>query len=326
MSRNYAQIATAIWRNDEFRDLSVEAQHLYLQLTSQPDISAAGVLSLNVQRWASRAKNSNRRTVIAALEELQAGRFVFYDLDTEELLVRSFVRWDGGYGNPRRLPVIERAARDVEAPILRRALAAEFARLGFPDGWGGLPLIQDAKPDNDTFSQVNSLSNSLSAGLSDGVSPSDGVVVSTGSTEDTTTHNPQPPAQPDAEPPTKAPRNGTRLPEDWEADAKLIAWAKGRYPRVDLDEATLKFKNYWHSKTGKDATKRDWPKTFQNWVMEENRRLPRWPENGRDAPSTAPKAIPVDRRCDKHPSFPAATCGPCRSDRLAAARTGQGVD
>jgi hypothetical protein len=197
MSRNYANIATTIWRNDDFRALSAGAQHMYLLLTSQPDISAAGVLPLSVTRWASRAKDTTRETVIGALQELQAHRFVVFDTETEELLVRSFVRWDGGYGNTKRQPVIKRAARDVESPVIRRALAAEFQRLGLPPEW--LPdslsaspsiAIPDTSPetgDSDdgdlAYSQVNSLSGT--------VSPSEGVVGTQGLLVDAPTHNPQ---------------------------------------------------------------------------------------------------------------------------------------
>jgi hypothetical protein len=131
MSRNYAHFATAIWRpEDDFGDLTMPAQWAYFMLGTQPDISAAGVLSLNVRRWSKRARGMTRDVVVEALKELQAAEKVFYDYDTEELLIRTFVKADGGYGNQKRRPVIERAALELESPRLRAALAAELRKLG----------------------------------------------------------------------------------------------------------------------------------------------------------------------------------------------------
>jgi hypothetical protein len=131
MSRNYAHFATAIWRpGDDFGDLTMPAQWAYFMLGTQPDISAAGVLSLNVRRWSKRARGVTRDVVVEALKELQAAEKVFYDYDTEELLIRTFVKADGGYGNRKRRPVIERAALELESPRLRAALAVELRKLG----------------------------------------------------------------------------------------------------------------------------------------------------------------------------------------------------
>jgi len=131
MSRNYANFSTAIWRpEDDFGDLTMAAQWAYFMLGTQPDISAAGVLSLNVRRWSKRTKGGTRQMVVDALQELQAAEKVFYDYDTEELLIRTFVKADGGYGNRKRRPVIERAALDLESPRLRGILANELRKLG----------------------------------------------------------------------------------------------------------------------------------------------------------------------------------------------------
>lgn len=214
MSRTFANISTAIWRRDEFRALDCEAQWMYLLLTSQPDISAAGVLPLSVTRWSTRAVNMTPQRVMAAVERLQQHRYVVVDLETEELLVRSFVRWDGGYTNPKRRPVIQRAAEDVESKAIRRSLAAEFRRLGLPewlsDSHSEGPPQGDPEPepgarDEDQLAiasgfdpDLSSLGNTVSDTQADGIPPSDGVVVTQGLylVPQPTTHNPQPPASP----------------------------------------------------------------------------------------------------------------------------------
>jgi hypothetical protein len=49
----------------------------------------------------------------------------------------------------------------------------------------------------------------------------------------------------------------------------LIAFMRKERPDLNPSHTILKFCNYWQSKSGKDATKLDWDKTFQNWVLAE---------------------------------------------------------
>jgi hypothetical protein len=134
MARSYANVLTAIWRDDDFRELSAGAQRIYLMLVTQSNISAAGTLPLTVVRWAANARDTTPASVRDDLAELEKGRFIVVDEVTEELLVRSFVRHDNGYRNPKRRPAILAAAGEVSANALRMALAAEFQRLGLPVG------------------------------------------------------------------------------------------------------------------------------------------------------------------------------------------------
>jgi hypothetical protein len=258
VARNYAQIATEIWRDEDFVVLSEVAQHKYLLLITQPDISAAGVLSLALARWASRSKGATRASVRDAIEELEAHRYVVFDEETEELLVRGFVRWDGGYKNEKRRFAIRDAARQIVSPVLRRALAAEFGRLDLPADW--IPA----------FPQVDSPSDRASDAPSDGASRSRRVVVTTSSTTEATTHNtqhttPVPSAQPS--PPASGRRRGTRIPDDFAVTQEMVAWARDRVPDVDGRHETEKFLNHWRAKSGKDATKVDWVLTWKNWML-----------------------------------------------------------
>jgi len=134
MARSYANVLTAIWRDDDFRELSAGAQRTYLMLVTQANISAAGTLPLTVVRWAANARDTTAASVRDDLAELEKGRFIVVDEATEELLVRSFVRHDNGYRNPKRRPAILDAAGEVASDALRVALVGEFARLGLPVG------------------------------------------------------------------------------------------------------------------------------------------------------------------------------------------------
>lgn len=61
---------------------------------------------------------------------------------------------------------------------------------------------------------------------------------------------------------------GSRLPPDWEPASSEIAYAIS----AGLSERRIsfeveKFRNYWISRTGAGATKRDWSATWRNWVL-----------------------------------------------------------
>ena len=100
--RQYGSIRTDIWRDDDWRALSVDAQWLYELLISQPTISTAGILPLQIAKWSRYAKGMTAKRVNAALNELIDADFVAVDSETEEVLVRTFIRHDAARaGTPR---------------------------------------------------------------------------------------------------------------------------------------------------------------------------------------------------------------------------------
>ena len=60
-----------------------------------------------------------------------------------------------------------------------------------------------------------------------------------------------------------------QLPEDWKPSEKAWKRAKETYPMLDLDAVLRDFKFYWHSQEGSRALKRDWGRTWSNWLMNE---------------------------------------------------------
>lgn len=65
---------------------------------------------------------------------------------------------------------------------------------------------------------------------------------------------------------------GTRLPEDWKPDAELVSWTREHCPHVDGRHETAQFVDYWLAKSGRDAVKVDWRRTFQRWMREAEQR------------------------------------------------------
>lgn len=184
MARSYGQIMSAIWKDQEFRALSGAAQRIYLMLVTQADISSAGTLPLTVRRWAAYAADTTPDALSDALSELVAKRFVVLDESTEELLVRTFVKWDGGFGNEKRRRAITAAANAVTSPVIGAALAAELDALGV--GHSIADAVWDA----------------LSDAISHAPPDTTRVVVTTVSTD----HNPEPDPQPATRTPSAAER------------------------------------------------------------------------------------------------------------------------
>ncbi|WP_280245538.1 hypothetical protein [Nocardia abscessus] len=81
-------------------------------------------------------------------------------------------------------------------------------------------------------------------------------------------HRPLPSATP---PPVDIPmgaRRASRLPDDWQPSPSSVEWARKFVGSgLDLGAELEKFTNYWQSKHGRDAIKRDWDKAWRYWLQ-----------------------------------------------------------
>lgn len=130
MAREHARILSKIWNDPDWKRRSSGAQRLYFQLLSQRAVNHAGVLALTVKKWAGGCETLTVDDIWEALNELADARYVVVDTDTEEVLIRSFIRNDGVAKQPNVLKAALRLATEVESPRLRAALAGELRRLG----------------------------------------------------------------------------------------------------------------------------------------------------------------------------------------------------
>ena len=124
MARDFTPLATTIWTNHDFTNLSVPAQLLYLTAISHPTITYAGVLDWRPNRIAALSPTWDTDTIKAAADELQAGEFLIIDEDTEEAFVRSMYRNDQ-YLKMRNLGTT--TARDI-AKVASRTIHAWITR------------------------------------------------------------------------------------------------------------------------------------------------------------------------------------------------------
>ncbi len=72
---------------------------------------------------------------------------------------------------------------------------------------------------------------------------------------------------------------GCRLPPDWKPTRETIRRFR-ESEGVDARACVDRFRDYWASATGRNATKLDWEATFRNWVRDDiaRGRVPPWPD------------------------------------------------
>jgi hypothetical protein len=204
--RNYGRFTTSIYKDNDFRALTVAEQGVYFMLGLQAEVTAAGTLPLTLQRWARMSADFDRDELAETLSVLDQRGHIVVDWDTEELLIVKFVKWDGGVGNEKRRPVIREAACAIESKRIRHRLAYELTRLGYAD------MASEVSED----------------GVADAQSGFDRVVV----TEDELD-----PATPEPHPATPAPVAGTELAPLAATSAQTIIaawidWAPKRPPQT----------------------------------------------------------------------------------------------
>lgn len=123
-------IQESIWRDPDWRALSRGAQMMYVQLLSQKELDCAGVLPLQPHKWAKGCGALTVEQVFADLDELQSHRFVFYDIDTDEAFIRTYIRNSNVMKVPNMRKSARRAALLVGSPIIKPILADELRATG----------------------------------------------------------------------------------------------------------------------------------------------------------------------------------------------------
>ncbi|MEU6057952.1 hypothetical protein [Streptomyces sp. NPDC047097] len=129
MARGHGRILASIWEDDDFLALTQPQQRLYLFLISQPNLNHAGLLPMTLRRWARKAAGLTASELELQLDALAAAGFIVLDDDTEEILIRTFVRNDGVWRMPKVMGAMVSGAMEIESKALRRALVAEMDRI-----------------------------------------------------------------------------------------------------------------------------------------------------------------------------------------------------
>lgn len=130
MSQDYVAMYRARWAaDDDWRALSMPAQWLYDFLAQHPDRNEAGLVPYTIKRWARVAHGLTVDGLRQWLTELDDAGFVVADPDTEEVLVRSYIRVGKVYTHIRLFRNACTAIRAVESERIRSALGQELVRI-----------------------------------------------------------------------------------------------------------------------------------------------------------------------------------------------------
>lgn len=129
MARDHASIRIDIWNDDDFRALTIHAQFLYLQLLSSATLSYAGVADWRPVRIAALSSDADKGNVQQAANELAGRSFIVVDDDTEEVLIRSFLKHDGLLHKPNVTKAMVTAFSKIASPTLRGVVVWELSKL-----------------------------------------------------------------------------------------------------------------------------------------------------------------------------------------------------
>lgn len=128
MGRERATINVDIWSDDDFRNLTEPAQSLYFKLTTHAKLDYCGVTDFHPGRLAALSKELTADYVMIAAQELSETFFIVVDQDTDEVLVRSFLRHDGLLKQPRLAVSAAKAFGAVSSPKIRAVIVHELQR------------------------------------------------------------------------------------------------------------------------------------------------------------------------------------------------------
>lgn len=142
MARNHARIHVRIWSDVDFKALSKDEQHAYFVIISQARVNFCGVLDYIPHRLANCCEDWGIDDVEAAIKLLVDARYILVDYDTQELLIRSFIRNDGLLNGANITKAMANDYAEVMSDSLRDAIDTELIRAWreAPEmgGWLGL--------------------------------------------------------------------------------------------------------------------------------------------------------------------------------------------
>jgi hypothetical protein len=272
VARDRANINTGIWTDDDWRELTRDEQWLYELLLTHPSLTYAGVCDWRPGRLAQNSSDTTGDDIERIGALLQSKRFIFIDPDTEEVLVRSFLRHDGLLKQPKLAVSMVNAYGSISSKPIRKVVIHELQRLHgeYPE-WRAFAvekvqeLLKLSGSDMATFTPGFTPPLTLDVPPADTPTGSQAEALPTSTATTTATSNPEERAPAEPTPPAKGPR-GTRLPEGWEPPADVYQAMATQFPHLDLEAEHQKFTDHWRSKAGAQGVKVDWAAAWRNWI------------------------------------------------------------
>lgn len=250
MAREYARVKVAIWADTDFRLLTDPAQALYFRLLSSPTMSLCGVADWRPNRIAALTAGMTPKKVREAAAELTANGYIVTDDDTEEVLVRSFVRHDGLIKTPNIAAAMCKDYAGTASALLRGVIVHELLRL------------HDEEPEMKGWATASKLLSEEAINPLGNPSPKASGMASPNPSGNES-HIPQPSSlnqQPAATPAKRA----TRLPQGFAPNDSNRKVAQEH--RVSLGRVLPQFIDHHEAK---GSTFVDWHKALNTWIRRE---------------------------------------------------------
>jgi hypothetical protein len=130
VAREHARIWLDINSDDDFEALPFDAQGFYTRvILTLDDLSYCGVATWRPRKLTTKAPDLTYERILTAAAALEIGRYCLFDLDTEEVLARSYIRRDLLLRNPKYAAAVLRTYGGIASKVLRAAVVTEVRRV-----------------------------------------------------------------------------------------------------------------------------------------------------------------------------------------------------
>ena len=260
--RDRANINTNIWTDQDWRDVPKSAKYLYLLLLTHPTLNYAGVVDWRPARIAAMSPDDTADSVRSDAEALQEARFVFVDDDTEEILIRSFLRHDGLLKQPKLSISMVNAFGSIASKPIRQIVTHEIQRLHseFPTwaAFGQEKVLALTKLEG---KDMHEFTLSFTPRVRDEVSPSLTLLGGQAYPLPTSTATTTSTEEPKGSSPDEKREKESKLSKNWAPTAEHIQYAKEHH--VDVMEQAENFR--LHAETHDRRAVR-WNAAFTTWL------------------------------------------------------------
>ena len=129
MANDHARIRRDIWADTDWRRLTSSAQWLYIHLLTNRTLTFVGIGDWRPNRIAALTADLSAADVDIFAGELIRERFILPDLETEEVLIRSWVKHDGLLKSPNMTKALIKAHEGTASNVLRAVVIDQLTRL-----------------------------------------------------------------------------------------------------------------------------------------------------------------------------------------------------
>lgn len=256
MARDRANLRIDLWGDEDWRKLSMGAQHIYILILSHSTLNYAGVADWRPGRLAALTAGRTPDDIRRDAQELSKAAFIYADEVTEEVLVRSFLRHDGVIKHPRLHVSMAKDYAGISSSAIKAFVAFELQKLNTESPtlalWDDarVQTILKATPRNlkgeimaAAIEKPCSLANPLPKELNS--DPKDTTTATTTTTETSSRRSPE-----------------TRIPDGWKPNQAHADKAAEKH--LDVKLTAEAFRNHAEAN---DRRARNWDAAFRNWIL-----------------------------------------------------------